>query len=300
MQLRIVVTGASGQLGAYVLDRLGPSGHEVIGWSRSSPGHRSGFPIEQVDLLDLEAISRAIERDQPDTILHLGAISSVDQAFRDPETAFAVNARATGFIAARADVSGCRVVYASTDMVFDGVRGWREEEDDAEPISTYGASKKEGERQLFLPYPSALNNAVVRLSLLYGPSRIGKPTTLDRVFDALRAGQRQAFFVDEFRTPLDYATAADAIVRMAEEREHSGVFHLGGIERLTRFEMIGRLALHEGLPVDLIGQNRQEDVPAPEPRPRDISLDSSKIEAALRGLSRPTLEAGLDRCRAEP
>ncbi|WP_169972839.1 SDR family oxidoreductase [Tautonia rosea] len=300
MRLRIVVTGASGQLGAYVLDRLGPSAHEVIGWSRSSPGHRAGFPIEPVDLLDLDAISQAIERDQPDAILHLAAISSVDQAFRDPETAFAVNATATGFIAARADVVGCRVVFASTDMVFDGVRGWREEDDEVEPRSTYGVSKKEGERQLFLPYPSLMNNAVVRLSLLYGPSRIGKPTTLDRVFDGLRAGHRQDFFVDEFRTPLDYATAAEALVRMAEEREHSGVFHLGGIERLTRFEMIGRLALHEGLPVDLIGQNRQDDVPASEPRPRDLSLDSSKIETALRGFKRPTLEGGLDRCRAEP
>jgi dTDP-4-dehydrorhamnose reductase len=300
MPLRIVVTGASGQLGAYVLDRLGPSGHEVIGWSRSAPGHRAGFPIEAVDLRNLDVIGRAIERAQPDAILHLAAISSVDQAFRDPKAAFTVNAKATGFIAARASLMGCRVVFASTDMVFDGVRGWREEDDDAVPASTYGASKKEGERQTLLPYPGLLHNAVVRLSLLYGPSRIGKPTTLDRVFDALRAGQPQSFFVDEFRTPLDYATAADGLVRMVEGRDHAGVYHLGGLERLTRFEMIGRLALHEGLPVHLISQNRQADVPAPEPRPRDISLDSTRIEQALPEFSRPTLEAGLDRCRAEP
>lgn len=291
MQLRIVVTGASGQLGSYVLDRLGPSGHEVIGWSRAVRGERAGFPIEPVDLLDTDAMIAALDRIQPDAILHLAAISRVDQAHKDPETALAVNARASGVLA----TFGCRVVFTSTDLVFDGVRPWREEDDPAEPVLTYGRTKREGERgTLFGP-----RNGVVRLSLLYGPSRNGTPTFLDSVFSALPAGEPRSFFADEFRTPLDYATAADALVRMVEERDHCGLFHLGGVERLSRFEMVRRLAAHEGLPTKLIGENRRADVPSPEPRPADVSLDSLKIERALRGFKRPTLEDGLDRCRPQ-
>lgn len=295
MQLRIVVTGASGQLGSYVLDRLVSSGHDVIGWSRSVRGERAGFPIEPVDLLDPDAIVTSLDRIHPDAVIHLAAISRVDQAHHDPDMALAVNARATGLIAARASTFGCRVVFASTDLVFDGARGWREEDDPAEPILTYGKTKKEGERRLFV----TVQNAVVRLSLLYGPSRNGTPTFLDGAFDSLRAGEPRAFFSDEFRTPLDYATAADALVRLAEERDHCGIFHLGGVERLSRFEMVRRLAAHEGLPTDLILGNRRGDVPSPEPRPSDVSLDSLATERALRGFQRPSLEAGLDRCRAQ-
>lgn len=292
--MRIVVTGASGQLGSYVLDRLEGSGHEVIGWSRSTRGTRGGFPIEPVDLIDPDALADALDRTSPDAILHLAAISRVDRVLTDPALAAKVNAEATGTIADRAASNSRRLIFTSTDLVFDGSRPWWREDDPPRPTLAYGRSKAEGERRV-LRHPSHL---VARLGLLYGPSRCGRPTFLDGIFDALRRGEPRSLFLDEFRTPLDYATAADALVRLVEAPETTGLLHVGGVERVSRFELLRRLAAHAGLPVNLIQANRQADAPGPEPRPADVSLDTSRLVESLPGLDRPTLEGGLDRCEA--
>ena len=96
---------------------------------------------------------------------------------------------------------------------------------------------------------------VARLSLLYGPSRSGREGYFDRTTAALRAGLPQAFFIDEHRTPLDYATAARILVRLAES-ETPGLFHLGGPERLSRFELMRRAATALGIDPILVRPNR--------------------------------------------
>ncbi|QDV36563.1 SDR family oxidoreductase [Tautonia plasticadhaerens] len=290
--MRIVVTGASGQLGSYVLDRLDGSGHEVIGWSRSTGGSRGRTPIEPVDLIDPDALAAALDRTNPDAILHLAAISRVDRVLADPALASTVNADASGTIADWASSNARRLVFTSTDLVFDGSRAWWREDDSPRPILGYGRSKQEGERRV-LRHPSHL---VARLSLLYGPSRCGRPTFLDAIIDALRRRESRSLFLDEFRTPLDYATAAEALARLVESPEIIGILHVGGVERVSRFEMLRRLAAHAGLPVNLLRGNRQDDAPGPEPRPSDVSLDTSRLEEWLPALDRPTLEGGLERC----
>jgi dTDP-4-dehydrorhamnose reductase len=292
--MRIVVTGASGQLGAYVLDRLEGSGHEVVGWSRSTRTTRGRFQIEPVDLMHSDTLPGDLDRVDPHAVLHLGAISRVDHARSDPSLAFMVNTEAPGTIAHWASSKGRRLVAVSTDLVFDGSRSWWREEDPARPVLEYGRSKQKGERRV-LRHASHL---VARLPLMYGPSRCGRPTFLDGIFDALRRGEPCSLFVDEFRSPIDYATAADALIRLVESPGITGLLHVAGIERVSRFEMIRRLASHAGLPAELIRGNRQADAPGPEPRPADVSLDTARLSEVMPGLDRPTLEGGLDRCIA--
>ena len=294
--MRIVVTGASGQLGAYVLDRLQTSEHEVVGWSRTRPEQRGRFPIEPVDLASPETVIAALKRADPDAILHLAAISRVDAALADPAMAMTINAEATGVLADWAAQAGRRLVAASTDLVFDGSRAWSREDDPAEPILTYGQTKRAGELRVLRHD----RHVVARLGLLFGPSRCGRPTFLDGIFDALRQGERRSLFLDEFRTPLDYATAAEVLVLLLEAPNVSGIVHVGGAERVSRFEMLSRLARHAGLPIDLIVGNRQQDATFPEPRPVDVSLDTSRLVEIFPNLDRPTLEGGLDRCGAAP
>ncbi|WP_158633408.1 SDR family oxidoreductase [Tautonia sociabilis] len=293
MPNRIVVTGASGQLGSYVLDRLEGTAREVVGWSRSTGGHRGRIPIVPVDLADPGALAAALDRDDPGAILHLAAVSRVDEARDNPERARRINVEATGEIADWASRRGRRLVFASTDLVFDGSRPWWREEDPAEPILAYGRSKREGERAV-LRHPGLL---VARIGLLYGPSRCGRPTSLDCLLDALRRGERRALFEDEFRTPLDYATAAEALVLLLDRSDAIGIVHVAGAARVSRFELLRRLASREGMPADLIVPNRQADSPGPEPRPADVSLDTTRLAEWLPGLDRPALEEGLERCR---
>ena len=286
--MRIVVTGASGQLGSYLIDRLIERSHEVVAWSGRTTGARSGISLRTVDLTDSRAVVSALAEAKPDAVIHAAAISSVDAAYRDPSGTRAVNVLATEHLSKWAATHDRRLIYTSTDLVFDGTKSWYREDDQAHPIVVYGRSKFAAER-FVLDVPKGL---VARLSLLYGPSRSGREGFFDRTMSALRAGTPQAFFSDEYRTPLDYATAALALVRLAES-ETQGTIHLGGPERLSRFELMSRAAAALGIEPSLVRPNRRADVPFAEPRPADLSLDSSRFNRLFVDLERPQVEVAL-------
>ena len=280
--MRVVLTGASGQLGTYLVARLAEAGHVVIAWSGSVLGTVGGIPLHRVELTDPESVARALKDADPEAVLHAAALSTVDAARRDPARAQAVNVEATATLADWCGRRGRRFIYTSTDLVFGGLRPWSREDDPAEPVLVYGRSKLDGEASAL-----ASGGLVARLSLLFGPSRSDLPTYLDRTFAALRRGVPQTFFEDEFRTPLDLSTAAGILTRLLVT-DATGLLHVAGRERLSRFELVRRGAVALGLDPALVSANRQADVPASEPRPADVSLDTARLAALLPDLERPT------------
>jgi dTDP-4-dehydrorhamnose reductase len=241
-----------------------------------------------VDLTDGEEAERSLDHVRPDAIIHAAAISAADAVRLDPIGARAMNVDATGRIAEWCDRHGRRLVFTSTDLVFDGSRPWNREADPAEPLLAYGRTKREAEPAV-LATPGGV---VARICLLFGASRCGRPYFFDRAIDALRKGQPQSFFEDEYRTPLDLSTAADVLVRLAES-DHSGLYHVAGRERVSRFELMRRAATVLGLDPLLVRPNRRADANLPEPRPADVSLDTSKLVSAFPDLDRPTIEEAL-------
>jgi dTDP-4-dehydrorhamnose reductase len=115
---------------------------------------------------------------------------------------------------------------------------------------------------------------VVRTSLLFGPSLIHRPVFFDQQVEALRRGKKCPLFVDEWRTPLSLSAAADAVLQIALS-DQTGRLHLGGPDRLSRYEMGQVTARMLGLDGAALTMARQSDVAFPEPRPRDVSLDST-------------------------
>jgi dTDP-4-dehydrorhamnose reductase len=287
--MRILVTGASGRLGGTLVERLVAAGHEVIGWSGATRGRCGGVELRPVDLTDERAVTLALTEADPEAILHAAAVTSAEAAYRQPQWAAAVNIGATRHLAAWAARNDRRFLYTSTDLVFDGAKSWYREHDPAEPILEYGRTKRAAE-----PFVMAIPRGVVaRLSLLFGPSRHGTPSFFDRAFDALGRGELRSFFEDEYRTPVDYRTAAAILVRLVESGA-TGIVHVGGQERLSRFELMRRAAIVRGLDPDLVRANRLADHPAPEPRPADVSLDTTRLATLLPGLERPGIENALD------
>lgn len=283
--MRVVLTGASGQLGAYVLSELLAGGHEVRAWSGSATGSRGGVPLEPVELTDPAAIDRALAEADPEAIVHTAAISAADAVLRDRERARAINVAATERLAAWCTRHGRRLVYTSTDLVFNGKRSWYREDDVAEPPQAYGRSKLDSEPAV-LATPRGL---VARMSVMFGPSRSGRESYFDRTIAALRRGESQTFFADEYRTALDLATAARVLVALTET-EPTGLLHVGGRERVSRYDLIRRAVAALGLDPALVRGNRQADVVTPEPRPADVSLDTSRLAALLPKLHRPSIE----------
>lgn len=284
--MRIVVTGASGQLGCHLLRELtGSTQHRVRAWSGAARGDRSGLELRPVDLTDPAAVETALGEADPEIIIHAAAMSLAEAVRLNPEQAWKVNVDGTTRLADWCRERGRRLVFTSTDMVFDGNRGWYGESDPPNPILAYGRTKAAAEAVV----QSVSRGLVVRISLLYGPTSTGRGSFFDRAIANLKAGQPQAFFEDEFRTPLDYTTAARAILQLAEG-EAVGIVHAAGRDGVSRYQLMRRAAESLGIDSRLVRANRREDVPLIEPRPADLSLRTDLLASLLPDLERPTIE----------
>ena len=145
------------------------------------------------------------------------------------------------------------------------------------PLSIYGRTKAEAERAV-LAYP---RNTVVRFPLLFGPSLSSRPSFFDLQIKALRQGQQISLFYDEWRTPLSLQVAARALMALVGGAGGGpagplGLIHLGGPERLSRLEMGQRLTAFLGCDLAAIVPASRTRMDAAEPRPEDVSLDSSR------------------------
>ncbi|QNN22784.1 SDR family oxidoreductase [Planctomycetales bacterium ZRK34] len=265
--MRILVTGAGGQLGPYLIDAVSRAGCELIAWRGR----------DEVDLTDADAVRQAYERAAADVVIHAAAMSRPALAFAEPEAAQAVNVDATRQLVELADRAGARLIYVSTDMVFDGEAAPYAESAATAPRSVYGRTKLAGEKEVL----AVAANMVVRVSLLYGPSRrSGFKTLFDQQVAAMRAGEKARLFEDEWRTPLAINDAAAGLVAAAQS-EARGLYHLGGPERLSRFEMGRQLAELLGAPASCLQGCSRLSIESDEPRPRDLSLDSTRWSQAF-------------------
>jgi dTDP-4-dehydrorhamnose reductase len=279
--MRVLITGASGQLGSYLIREL-RGGGDLVAWSGSRRGELLGVPLLPLDLTDSGAVTAAFRAARPDVVIHCAALARIADCHRDPDRARRVNVAATAALADECDRSGARLVLVSTDLVFDGERGGYREDDLPSPLSVYARTKRDAEEAA----RAAARAAVARLSLLYGPSLNDRPSFFDEQAAALRERRPVTLFTDEWRTPLDLATAARALAALAGS-EVTGVWHVGGPERLSRYEMGLRLAAALGADPSVIVAATRDEVPAPEPRPRDTSLDASRWRAAFPEVSWP-------------
>jgi len=270
--LRFLVTGASGQLGTYLLRHLASEKNvEVVGWAGSEAGTRFGTALRLVDLRQKDRVAAAFDEDWPDVIIHTAAICRVDICYSNPQLAEQVNVEGTRWLTELAARHRTRLVYVSSDMVFDGAKGNYSESDSPSPLSRYGRSKLAGERAAL----ELAGTTVARVSLLFGPALNGRPSFFDQQAAALGTRQPLTLFTDEYRTPLSLITAASALVELARS-EVTGVIHLGGPERMSRWEMGERLAQSLNLDPRPLRKGRQRDGKFPEARPADVSLDSTR------------------------
>jgi len=284
--MRLLVTGASGQLGSYLVRESLRRGEIVTAWSGQRQGELFDSPLRPVDLAEPDAIAAAFREARPDRIVHAAALAVVSDCHREPRRADQINTRGSAVLAELADQAKAPLVYVSTDMVFDGEHAPYREEDAVAPLSVYGRTKAEAERAV-LAYP---RNTVARIPLLFGPALAGRPTFFDQQVLALRQGQPVTLFHDEWRTPLSFLTTAQALLALDAPL---GLLHVGGPERLSRLEMGQRLARFLGCDPATIVSFSRTSVAAAEPRPADLSLDSSRWRSLFPHQEWPSWEEAL-------
>jgi dTDP-4-dehydrorhamnose reductase len=291
--VRVLVTGASGLLGGRLAWLLAPR-FDVVAARHRAPVP-AGLPTVDLDLFSAVSVARATEATRADAVVHAAALADVDRCEEEPERARALNVDAAAGLAARCRRRGLRLVALSTDLVFDGTGRGSRETDPPGPLSIYARTKKDGEAAVLGEAPGA---AVARVALVHGRGFGPGATASEAIAWALRRGQRLTLYTDQVRTPVDAESVAAAVGALLTG-DRSGLFHLGGPERLSRHQLGLRVARLLDLPVDLIGAATQPRHPPRAPRPLDASLDSSRAHRELAYLPRP-LDAGIRDGRPGP
>jgi len=254
--------------------------------------HRHTFPPPGprpvlVELTDDVALARLLDAARPEAVVHAAAIGQAGRCQERPDEAQSVNAVLPGTLGRMCRERGLRLLALSTDLVFGGDRAFVREDDAPAPLSVYGRTKLAGEEAALAACPSA---AVLRVALTLGRGHGARGTSSESLAWALRAGRAVRLFTDEYRTPIDPESLADALVLLLE-RGGSGRFHLGGPERISRHELGLRVARAFGLPESGITAGRQADHEGPDPRAADVSLDSTRARRELGWEPRPIDEA---------
>jgi dTDP-4-dehydrorhamnose reductase len=255
------ITGAGGLIGSYLV--------------KAAPANWKARPLHHgdVDLLDFDRVNLLMNVEPPGLIIHCAAMTKNPVCDAHPELAMKVNRDVTVNLAAQAAAQGIRFVFLSTDLVFDGKKGNYKENDAVSPLGIYAKTKAFAEEIVL----SNRKQTVVRTSLNAGHSPTGDRAFNEEMRKAFAAGQTLSLFEDEFRCPIPAEVTARAIWEIVGE---SGIFHLCGAERLSRYE-IGRLvaANHPELNPKIVRGSLRDYKGSP--RSPDTSMDCSKIQAKL-------------------
>lgn len=284
--MRVLLTGAGGQLAHDVAPVLVEAGHQV------EPSTSA-----QVDFRQRGALERALRERRPDCVVNCAAYTAVDRAESEPEQAAAVNREALAELGAAAAALGIHVVHISTDYVFDGraCRPYAEEAPVA-PASVYGRTKAEGEAALAA---SGAEAAVVRTSWLYGA---GGGNFVRTILGLAAERERLTVVDDQLGSPTWTRDLAGLIATLVERRVN-GLYHYSN-EGVASWYDLALAVVEEArahgarLAVQWVEPVPTEAFPRPAPRPAYSVLSKRKVRALL-GAPIPHWRASLRRMLEE-
>ena len=218
---RVWITGAGGLIGNYL--------------ARTAREHAPGWEVlalthQDLELEDRPSVQALFAETRPAIVIHCAGLTLSGQCQNTPELARRLNVEVTRTLSELA--GDIRLIFFSTDLVFDGTKGDYKENDPVNPLMVYGETKVAAEKIVL----QNTRHAVVRTALNGGVSPKGNRGFNEELRLAWEAGKTTKLFIDEFRSPLPAAITARAVWELVAQ-EATGLYHLGGAERLSRWEI---------------------------------------------------------------
>ncbi|MEI8160273.1 MAG: dTDP-4-dehydrorhamnose reductase [Actinomycetes bacterium] len=260
--MKVLVTGAAGQLGTELVSVFESGGHEVVVATHA-----------RLDISQPTAVAECVAAVKPNFIVHAAAWTAVDACESDAEKAFAVNGTATASLVSAAEKVGARVAYVSTDYVFDGNKKSPYVETDAvNPQSVYGASKLAGEQAL---RPIDL---IVRISWVCGFHGANMVKTILRI----AAAQPELTFVNDQIGNPTFADDAAGMIATLVEHEQQGIFHVTNQGAVSWHGFAQEVLRAAGLDPARVLPVLTADLqpPRPAPRPANSVLENKALAQA--------------------
>lgn len=259
--MKVLVTGVKGQLGYDVVKDLEKRGHQPIGVDR-----------DEMDLMDNEAIRTFIMNLKPEAIIHCAAYTAVDKAEEEVETCYQINAESVKVISECAKELDVKLIYISTDYVFDGTKeGEYVETDLPNPINVYGASKLKGEQ-----YVQTLLEKyyIVRISWVFGVNGNNFIKTMRRL-----GSERDELNIinDQVGSPTYTADLAPLLVDMMETDKY-GIYHVTNEETCSWYEFANEIFKQSRIEVKT-NPITTDQYPTAAKRPMNSRMSKAKLKA---------------------
>lgn len=268
----LLLTGATGFLGYNFLQQ------DLSNYNVVAVTHQRKFSFPKniktiaINLANTESINNALQHIRPDAIVHLAAISNANFCEENQGLSQQVNVAATLQLATWCSNHQPQFIFTSTDLVFDGIKGNYNETDAVNPLSIYGKQKAEAEKSVLEIYPNA---CVLRMPLMFGYGGAYAQSFMQPFLQKLQNGESLQLFTDEYRSAVGGYSAAKGIL-LALQHYWKGLYHLGGKEKLSRYDFGLLLCEVFGIDKNLIVPTLQKEVKMAAPRPADVTLNSEK------------------------
>ena len=282
--MKVLVTGVNGQLGHDMMLELALRGHDPIG-SGSGQSYRgtdrvASMPYEQMNITDAQDVCTVVEKIQPDAVVHCSAWTAVDAAEEEEnrEKVFSLNVRGTRNIAEACRNVGAKLVYLSTDYVFDGqgTRPWQPDDKNYAPLNVYGQSKLEGE----IAVRETLERAfIVRIAWVFGKN--GK-NFIRTMLNVAKTHDTVRVVNDQIGTPTYTADLARLLTDMIET-ERYGCYHATNAETepgayISWYDFTCEIYRQAGLKINVIPVSTEEYGLSRAKRPFNSRLDKNKLQ----------------------
>lgn len=285
--MRILIIGASGFIGRYVSRRLvNVDGHTVVSTYHARPPADDGASWNRLEITYGPQLAALFGSAQPEVVVHLAAMADVGTAERNPEVAAAVNATATETIARLCARHSARLIFVSTEYVFDGQNGPYREDDPPAPTTQYGRTKFRAEQAVA---SLETNWSVLRTSIVYGWPAPGRRNFVPWLVERLLNGEGSRAPTNVYRSPVYVEHLVDGIQRLCEV-DDTGIHHVAGSDWVNMHDFAVAVA-------DKYGLDRSLVIPATDPVDDHLGLDCAYTMECLR-LAHPGLSEGLAAMRA--
>lgn len=272
MQSRELIIGASGLVGAALLQAAHASDSTVLG----TYCHTKVDGLVPLDITDPAALQKLLTAFAPDIIYLPAAIVNAEQVERDPTLTKGVNVDAVAALVDLLQNSNTHLVYFSSDYVFDGLHPPYKEDDLPLPVNEYGRQKVMAEEIIRERLPQSL---IIRTGVVYGLERQGKNFAM-RTVRELRAGRHMQVAMDQSNNPT-YAPDLAAVARELAAKRVTGVLHAVGPQTLARFDFACEICSVFELPVTLLIPVPSSALKQGALRPENVCLDTTSLERII-------------------
>lgn len=245
-----------------------------------------------IDVTNAATVRASFDRERPDIVALLAAISDIDQCERKRDLAEAVNVHGVENVVSECVRTGARLIFSSSAAVFDGTQHGYGEEDHPHPLSFYGETKARAEALIGEALPPAI---ILRMSLVLGFGLLpGTNSLIDKLAGNFRAGRPVAVPTEEHRNPIDVGTLCQFLLELALLDDARGFFHIGAAGSMSRYELATKLAERMGYSRALVVPQQEQPAERAD-RGRDHFLLTDKIRRICR-TPVPTCEEVIERC----